>query len=127
MIIAYTGKPWFSVRRVAEFEDDFNRQGLTWSEFKSVSEALKTDRDLSSDNPIFAEVFQPGIGNYLTPSHPALFQGHAVRKANPAPELGADTEEVLGDVLALGDRTIARLFDNGIVDGPASKGRGVAA
>jgi len=28
--------PWFATRRVSDFKDDFNKRGLTWSEFRSL-------------------------------------------------------------------------------------------
>ena len=39
-------------------------------------------------------------------------------KPQPAPALGLHTEEVLGDVVGMTDREIARLFDKGIVQSP---------
>ena len=119
--------PWFAARRVRDFEAAFNKAGLTWSVFRTVREALAQDPDLSVANPMFSEVAHPGLGTLLTPSHPAVF-GQAERlPPAPAPELGADTEEILGDILRLGGREIGRLFDKGVVDGPRSGNRKSAA
>jgi 2-methylfumaryl-CoA isomerase len=119
--------PWFAARKVTDFEDDFNKGGLTWSEFRTVREALAHDPDLSMDNPMFSQVPHPGLGSFLTPSHPASFGGTPRQPAAPAPELGAHTEEILGDVLGLGDLAIGRLFDKGVVDAPRGMGRKSAA
>ena len=35
-----------------------------------------------------------------------------------APQLGEHTEEILGDVVGMSDREIAKLFDGGIVAAP---------
>ena len=119
--------PWFAARKVTDFEDDFNKAGLTWSEFRTVREALAQDPDLSTDNPMFSQVAHPGLGRFLTPSHPASFGVTPRQPTAPAPELGAHTEEILGDVLGLGDGAIGRLFDKGVVDAPGRAGCKTAA
>ena len=119
--------PWFAARKVTDFEDDFNQRGLTWSEFRTVAQALKYDPDLSLDNPLFENVMHPGVGSFLTPGHPALFHGLDRAAPHPAPTLGAHTEQILGDIVGLGERQIGRLFDKGIVDGPTAHHRQSAA
>lgn len=112
--------PWFSARRVEEFERDFNKRGLTWSEFRTVSEALEKDADLSEDNPMFVDTLHPGLGRFLTPAHPANFGDAAPIAPTPAPTLGGQTEEVLADILGLSSGNIGQLFDRGIVEGPVA-------
>jgi len=107
--------PWFATRRVAEFAEDFERAGVTWSEFRSFSQALAEDPDLSLQNPMFADVEQPGIGRYLMPGSPLSFSASARSAAVAAPQLGAHTEEILADVAGLPDHEIASLIDAGIV------------
>lgn len=110
--------PWFAARRVEDFRADFDAAGLTWSEFRSVREALAEDPDLSPDNPMFEMLDQPGLGRFPVPRHPARFGASPTAPAQPAPTLGADTEEVLGDVAGLDNTEIAQLFDAGIVASP---------
>lgn len=107
--------PWFAARRVDEFAKEFDRLGITWSEFRSFSRALAEDADLSLDNPMFADVDQPGIGRYLTPGSPLSFSSVNRSTPTPAPGLGAHTEEILADVARLPEHEIADLFDKGIV------------
>lgn len=110
--------PWFSERRVSDFRDLFNRKGLTWSEFRTVKEALANDSDLSTDNPLFRNVAYPDIGEFLTPAHPVEF-GNVTRNAPvPSPVLGAHTEEILASVVRLSDRDIGRLLETGVVASP---------
>ncbi len=114
-------KPWFAARKVSEFEGEFNSKGLTWSEFRSVREALEQDADMSLSNPMFSNVEHPGIGTFLTPRHPANFAAMETKSAGAAPVLGEHTEEILGDLLGLGDKAIGQLFDKGVVDAPGRR------
>ena len=108
-------EPWFKIRAVKDFADDFDKTGLTWSVFRSVKEALNVDPDLTEDNPLFKKILQPDAGEFLVPKHPANFSKVENSDATPAPALGEHTEELLGDVLNLSDREIANLFDDGVV------------
>lgn len=111
-------KPWFAARAVADFEDAFNASGMTWSVFRSFAEALERDPDLSTDNPMFSELEQPGIGRYLVPGTPYRFSALQRQEPAVAPQLGEHTEEVLADVAGLPEHEIASLFDASIVSAP---------
>ena len=119
--------PWFAQRAVDSFRADFDAAGLTWSEFRTVKEAVAQDPDLSPDNPMFTLLNQPGLGRFPVPGHAAQFSatGRAAPKA--APVLGANTEEILSEVTGCDDTEIARLFDQGIVQGPFKMAHGSAA
>lgn len=119
-------RPWFAARTLADFAEAFDAGGVTWSVFRTVREAVEEDPDLSEDNPMFRLLDQPGLGRFPVPAHPAVFSGHERPAPRPAPQLGADTEEVLGDVAGLSSGEIARLFDSGIVQGPRSSARPAA-
>ena len=111
--------PWFAARRVEEFAGDFNASGLTWSEFRTTREAVRQDPDLSTDNPMFTNLMQPGLGIFPVPGLPTSFSAHPRTPPEPAPVLGAHTEEILGDVARLSDTEIAQLFDTGVVQSPS--------
>ncbi|MEM8554455.1 MAG: CoA transferase [Pseudomonadota bacterium] len=110
-------KPWFQSRPAAVIGKLFDDAKLTWSEFRTVKEAVAQDRDLSADNPMFQELMQEGIGRYLVPGHAATFSEIARQAPKAAPLLGANTEEILSEVTGCDDTEIARLFDRGIVGG----------
>lgn len=111
--------PWFAARTVEEFASDFNAAGVTWSVFRDFRQALSEDSDLSSENPVFESIHQPGIGRYLTPGSPFEFSFAERDTPIPAPLLGQHTEEILADVAGLPGVEIATLFDAGIVSQPS--------
>ncbi|MEM6941968.1 MAG: CoA transferase [Pseudomonadota bacterium] len=107
--------PWFKARSSAEVAAAFDGAGVTWSQFRSVREAVREDPDLSAQNPMFETLHQPGLGTFPVPSSPTTFSAYARKPAAKAPALGEHTEEILGDVVGMDDGEIARLFDSGIV------------
>jgi 2-methylfumaryl-CoA isomerase len=61
-----------------------------------------------TDNPLFSQLQQPGVGDYLAPGLPAAFDGtHPASAAAPA--VGQDTAEVLAQYLGLTAADIERL------------------
>ena len=110
--------PWFAARPLAEVAAALDAAGCTWSEFRSFARAVREDPDLSADNPMMAEVAQPGIGTYPVPGSPVAFGALPRAAPAPAPVLGADTEAVLADVAGLSSGEIGRLMDAGVVTGP---------
>ena len=111
-------KPFFLQHSVRELGPVVDRCGVTWSQFRSFAQAVHEDPDLSPENPIFRILRQPGIGSYPTPASPFDFSQIDRLPPQPAPELGAHTEEVLADVAKLTSGEIAKLFDAGIVTAP---------
>ena len=110
--------PWFAERRVDEVGAALDAASCTWSAFRSFTEAVRQDPDLSPENPMFSMVEQPGIGSYPVPGTPFAFSGSEREPPRPAPLLGQHTEEILADVLGLGGREIGELFDARVVAGP---------
>ncbi len=108
-------RPWFAARAVADFAQAFDDAGVTWARFRDFAGALAHDPDLSCDNPLFAQLDQPGIGRYRVPGSPLDVADTARAAPVRAPVLGEHTEAILGDVLRLPDTEIAQLFDAGIV------------
>lgn len=111
--------PWFAAHPSAAVAGLLDEAGVTWSQFRTVKEAVAEDPDLSPDNPMFKSVYQPGLGTFPVPAAPMTFSGHARVPPAQAPALGAHTEEILGDVVGMDDREIAKLFDAGIVESPS--------
>jgi 2-methylfumaryl-CoA isomerase len=107
--------PWFAARDLAEIAHAFAGTGVSWGPYRSFSQALAEDPRLSTANPMFAEVDHPGIGPLLTPGSPLDFSSVPRQPPRPAPLLGADTDQVLAEILGLGSAEIGRLHDRGVV------------
>jgi 2-methylfumaryl-CoA isomerase len=120
--IAAILEPWFRARRISEFADSFDREGVTWSAFRSFRDVLAHDPDCSTANPMFSTIEQPGIGTYLVPGTPFSFGAFDREPPQRAPLLGEHTDEILAEVLGLGDAQIADLHDSKVVGGPRRKG-----
>ena len=69
---------------------------------------------------MFEQLEQPGIGSYLMPGSPLDFDGLERTPVRRAPLLGEHTDEILADVLGLGETEIGRLHDAGTVAGPTA-------
>jgi 2-methylfumaryl-CoA isomerase len=106
--------PWFAAAPYAEATAGLTAHGVAWGPFRSFAEAIAQDPDLSTDNPMFAQVAHPGVGTVLTPGSPYAVAGLERRPPAPSPELGADTEAVLADVLGLSAGAIGKLVDAGV-------------
>ena len=108
-------RPWFAKRKITEFEKGFNDLGLTWSQFRTLKEAIDEDGDTFADNPMFETQDFDGIGKYMVPRSPVEFSNHLAISPEKPPKLGQHTEEILADIMGLGSGEIGVLFDNGIV------------
>lgn len=120
-------KPWFTARPASEIGPIFDAAKLTWSDFRTVKEAVTQDPDLGPDNPLFTDLAQEGLGRFPVPGHAARFSALDRQAPQPAPKLGAHTEEILSEVTGLDDTEIASLFDQGIVASDTRKAVNPAA
>ena len=119
-VLGATIKPWVLARTLAEVRETFDLHGVSWGPYQTFKQLVESDRRCSAENPMFAEVEQPGVGTYLMPGTPLAFSGAEHLPPRPAPELGQHTDEVLADVLGLADHEIGRLHDAGVVAGPGA-------
>ncbi len=111
--------PWCAARSLAEIAVAFAGSGVLWGPFQDFRTLVESDKRCSPDNPLFAEVEQPGIGRYLMPGLPLDFSAAPREPTRPAPRLGEDTDAVLAGVLGLSAAEIGRLHDRGIAAGVA--------
>jgi 2-methylfumaryl-CoA isomerase len=113
-------KPWTIRRTLDEIREAFTRHRVCWGPYQTFLELVDQDPRCSTENPMFDEVEQPGIGTYLMPGSPLEFSALGRLPARRAPILGEHTDEILAEVLALGDAEIGRLHDEGVVAGPTA-------
>jgi 2-methylfumaryl-CoA isomerase len=107
-----------AARTAGDLGAAFDEAGVTWSEYRSLSEAAN-DARLFGGNPVFETIAHPSGLTYAAAGPAMQLAGMARGPVAPAPRLGAHSDEVLAAVLGLGDGAIAALHDRGIVAGPA--------
>jgi 2-methylfumaryl-CoA isomerase len=117
-VLGATLRPWVRARTLAEVGEIFDRHGVSWGPYQTFTQLVEEDPRCSTQNPMFAEVDQPGIGSYLMPGSPLAFSDAERLPAAPAPTLGEHTDEVLAGVLGLSGHEIGQLHDRGVVVGP---------
>jgi 2-methylfumaryl-CoA isomerase len=117
-LIAALLRPWFAARDLAQIRAEFAGTGVSWGPYQTFHQLVTEDPRCSTANPMFAEVEQPGIGQYLMPGSPLDLAGEARIPVQPAPVLGQHTDQILSEVLKLPSREIARLQDQHVVAGP---------
>ena len=109
---------WCAGKTLADIREAFAGSGVLWGPFQDFVELVREDPRCSPQNPLFADIEQPGIGRYPMPGLPLDFGAAPREPTLPAPRLGQHTDQVLSQVLGLPDGEIARLHDAGIAAGP---------
>ena len=110
-------EPWFAERDFTAIAEQLEAAGVCWGKYQTLSELVHTDIDCSTDNPLFEQIEQPGIGEYLMPQNPLGFTAADRHPVRPAPRLGQHTDEILTEILGLSSGEIARYHDAGTVAG----------
>lgn len=113
--------PWVESRTLDEVRAAFDEHGVAWGPYQTFRQLASEDWRCSTENPIFHELHQPGIGDVLVPGSPIRDRSAEQPRPAPAPLLGEHTEEVLAEVLGLSAHEIGDLHDRGVV---ASAGEG---
>lgn len=103
---------WFAERTADRIEAALAQTSLLWERYRSFAEVAAGER--VRDNPMFTELHQAGVGDYLAAGLPASIDG-AHPPAVAAPALGADTADVLADRLGMTPEDIDRLRQSGAV------------
>jgi 2-methylfumaryl-CoA isomerase len=117
-LIAGLLRPWFASRELADIRETFAGTGVSWGPYQTFSQLVSEDPRCSTANPMFTELHQPGVGDYLVPGSPLDFSRLGRLPARPAPQLGEHTDEILAERLGLAEPEIGRLHDDGVVAGP---------
>ena len=110
--------PWCHTRMMSEVREIFDTARVCWAEYRTIREVVEKDPDCSTQNPMFEMLDHPGIGSLLTPGSPLVFDSALRLPARRAPSIGEHTDEILAEVLGLGEAEIGRLHDQQVVAGP---------
>ena len=95
--------------------------GGCYGPYQSMHDAAR-DATLVTNNPIFGRTTNPSGADYPAAGAFATIPDLDRAPPRPAPLLGADSETVLAERLALDSGTIAALIDRGIVGHPGAAG-----
>lgn len=116
--IATLFEPWFSRRTLVEIRELFKDSSVCWGIYQTLPQAMAEDPRAGEANAMFERLQTVGVGAHLASGIPLREKGASRGKMRPAPLLGADTDEVLMDVLGLDSAQVGRLHDAGLVAGP---------
>jgi 2-methylfumaryl-CoA isomerase len=114
-VIASLLEPWFAARGLADIARQFAGTSVLWSRYGRFTD-LPGDPELAA-NPMLTQIIQPGVGTILAPGSPLAHDG--ARAAAPAPALGADTAEVLTEILGLSAAAVRSLAERGVAGSPS--------
>ncbi|GAC57848.1 hypothetical protein GOHSU_26_00050 [Gordonia hirsuta DSM 44140 = NBRC 16056] len=106
--------PWFAERTGAQVRSALDAAGVLWGPYRSTAQVAADFAARPGSEPVLAGLDQPGIGEVISASSPIRLDGD-YSGAVPARDLGADTEEVLSEVLGLDATQLARLRADGII------------
>ena len=108
--------PWFAERSLAEAGVALDAAAACWGPYQSFRQLVEEDPDVSTANPMFNEIEQPGAGRHLAAGSFVEFAAFDRLPATAAPILGQDTAAVLAQNLGLGADEIADLQAAGIIN-----------
>jgi len=103
---------WFSTHTADEVAAALSATSVLWERYRSFAETASDARVTA--NPMFTQLHQPRIGEYLAPGLPMALSG-TYPAAVPAPALGDDTAAVLTEWLGLSASEITQLIEAGTV------------
>lgn len=112
--IAAVLKPWFLARDSATVEEELNHARVLWGRYQGMTDVVTAHR--AGAHPLLADLALPGGATGITARSPLRWNGdHG--DVGRAPQLGADTDQVLSEVLGLGEAEIGGLHDRSVVGG----------
>jgi 2-methylfumaryl-CoA isomerase len=103
---------WFSAHTAEQITAALSSTSVLWDRYRSFAEMITEYRVTA--NPMFTQLNQPRIGEYLAPGLPMSIDGTYPPPA-AAPAVGDDTAAVLHDWLGLAPDEISQLTESGTV------------
>ncbi|MER5179085.1 CoA transferase [Streptomyces sp. NPDC002896] len=105
---------WFESHPFAEAETALRATRVLWSRYRSFTDLAADDARLLRENPLMAEVRQPGVGRHWAPGSPVVMDGEQSPPA-VSPLVGQHTDEVLQAGLGLSSTDLAKLSETGVI------------
>jgi 2-methylfumaryl-CoA isomerase len=99
---------WFADHSADEISRVLSATSVLFERYRSFAETAADERVTA--NPLFSLLHQDGLGEYLAPGLPTVFDGSHFA-GEPAPRLGGDTADVLTGRLGLSAADVTRLTD----------------
>lgn len=101
-------EPWIAERTLAEVGRAFDANAVLWGPYRTFQQLVAEDARLR-DNPMFAEVEQPGVGSWPATASPVDFGAAPRVPPRRAPALGEHTDQVLAELLSLSPAELGKL------------------
>lgn len=114
-LIASLLAPWFAVRTLTQVQTALSGTSVLWSQYRDFV-AVAADPQVA-ESPLMRIVDQPGVGAVLTPGTPLTQEG-VTAGGMLAPVLGADTADVLGELLGMTPDEVDSLTERGVAGEP---------
>lgn len=83
---------WFADRSAEEITEALSATSVLFERYRTFAQVAEDERVTA--NPLFSRLHQAGLGDYLAPGMPTVFDG-TYPAAQPAPTLGGDTADVI--------------------------------
>ena len=104
-----------AARNLNELAPQLDAAGVTWGLYQTLAQAVRGDARLFTANPQFQTITHKSGLNYPAAGPAVTLAGEARGPVRAAPQLVADTDDVLASVLGLPSGVIGRLHDDGVV------------
>lgn len=88
---------------------------VLWGPYRTLSEAMAVEPELSDMHPMMARIRHPGGLEYRTPGSPVQSSLLEREPPEPAPVMGEHTAAVLAEVLGLTDAQLGGLIDQKLI------------
>lgn len=100
---------------LADLAPRLDAAGVTWGPYQTLAQAVRGDARLFTANPQFQTITHKSGLSYPAAGPAATLAGEPRGEVLAAPNLGADTDAVLAEVLGLPSGAIGKLHDEGLV------------
>ncbi|ALL85166.1 dehydratase (plasmid) [Pseudonocardia sp. EC080619-01] len=113
--IAAVLRPWFVARQGKQVRDELDAARVLWGRYQGMADVVAAHED--GAHPVLETLEVENGDTLISGRSPMRWDGEHGNAGEPV-ILGQDTEEVLADVLGLGQEQIGRLRSRGVIDGP---------